>query len=81
MATARRKRHERRAEAGGGSCLEALLLARLGAETPADLLELAKAPMDIRGYGPVKEAAIAKVKAWATELLRLLASGDKRKAA
>ncbi len=27
------------------------------------MLAIARAPMDIRGYGPVKEAAIHKVKA------------------
>jgi indolepyruvate ferredoxin oxidoreductase len=57
------------------------ILARLGAETPADLLELAKAPMDIRGYGPVKDAAIEKVKARVTGLLRPAALGGTHKAA
>jgi indolepyruvate ferredoxin oxidoreductase len=27
-----------------------------------DLVAIAKTPMDIRGYGPVKDTAIAKVK-------------------
>jgi indolepyruvate ferredoxin oxidoreductase len=39
------------------------ILDRLDAARFADLLAIAKAPMDIRGYGPVKEAAIHKVQA------------------
>jgi indolepyruvate ferredoxin oxidoreductase len=39
------------------------ILSRLDARNLADLLTIAKAPMDIRGYGPVKEAAIHQVKA------------------
>jgi indolepyruvate ferredoxin oxidoreductase len=38
-----------------------------------DLLAIAKAPMDIRGYGPVKDAAIPKVKAEVARLLERLA--------
>jgi indolepyruvate ferredoxin oxidoreductase len=38
------------------------ILDHLDAPRFADLLAIAKAPMDIRGYGPVKEAAIHKVK-------------------
>jgi indolepyruvate ferredoxin oxidoreductase len=45
------------------------MLARLPAQAPASLLALAKAPMDIRGYGPVKEAAVAEVKARVAGLL------------
>jgi len=45
------------------------MLARLGAETLAALLDLAKAPMDIRGYGPVKEKAVETVKARVESLL------------
>jgi indolepyruvate ferredoxin oxidoreductase len=39
------------------------ILASLDAQRFPDLLSIAKAPMDIRGYGPVKEAAIRKVQA------------------
>ena len=39
------------------------LLARLGQQSPEALAAIAAAPMDIRGYGPVKDAAVAAVKA------------------
>jgi indolepyruvate ferredoxin oxidoreductase len=39
------------------------ILENLDAQRFADLLAIAKAPMDIRGYGPVKEAALHKVQA------------------
>ena len=39
------------------------ILASLAPQHLGDLLKIAKAPMDIRGYGPVKEAAIHTVKA------------------
>ena len=39
------------------------LLTRLGQEPVESLAAVAAAPMDIRGYGPVKEAAVASVKA------------------
>jgi indolepyruvate ferredoxin oxidoreductase len=45
------------------------MLARLPAQVPASLLSLAKVPMDIRGYGPVKEVAVAEVKARVAKLL------------
>jgi indolepyruvate ferredoxin oxidoreductase len=45
------------------------MLRRLGKQNPAQLLDIAKAPMDIRGYGPVKEVAVAKVKARVDTLL------------
>jgi indolepyruvate ferredoxin oxidoreductase len=45
------------------------MLARLPAQEPASLLALARAPMDIRGYGPVKETAVAEVKARVEKLL------------
>jgi indolepyruvate ferredoxin oxidoreductase len=38
-----------------------------------DLLAIARAPMDIRGYGPVKDAAIPKVKAEVARLSERLA--------
>jgi indolepyruvate ferredoxin oxidoreductase len=39
------------------------ILQSLDGQRFADLLAIAKAPMDIRGYGPVKEAALHKVQA------------------
>ncbi|MBF9195849.1 indolepyruvate ferredoxin oxidoreductase family protein [Microvirga terrestris] len=39
------------------------ILESVDAQHPASLLAIAKAPMDIRGYGPMKEAAIHKVQA------------------
>jgi indolepyruvate ferredoxin oxidoreductase len=39
------------------------LLPRLGAETIEPLVKMASLPMDIRGYGPVKETAARAVKA------------------
>jgi indolepyruvate ferredoxin oxidoreductase len=39
------------------------LLDKITPERLPDLLAIARAPMDIRGYGPVKDAAIPKVKA------------------
>ena len=49
------------------------MLDRLDAARFADLLAIAKAPMDIRGYGPVKEAAIHKVQAEVERLWSRLA--------
>ncbi|KYG97680.1 DUF6537 domain-containing protein, partial [Bradyrhizobium sp. DOA1] len=45
------------------------MLDELDAARLADLIVLAKTPMNIRGYGPVKEAAIASVKAEVESLL------------
>ena len=45
------------------------LVARLPLQTPDTLVRLAAAPMDIRGYGPVKEAAVTQVKATVDTLL------------
>jgi indolepyruvate ferredoxin oxidoreductase len=39
------------------------ILASLAPERIGELMAIAKAPMDIRGYGPVKDAAIHKVRA------------------
>jgi indolepyruvate ferredoxin oxidoreductase len=39
------------------------MLARLTAQNLPDLVAIARAPLDIRGYGPVKDAAIPKVRA------------------
>jgi indolepyruvate ferredoxin oxidoreductase len=49
------------------------LLGGLDAAHLPDLIAIAKAPMDIRGYGPVKDAAMGKVKA---EVERLFAELD-----
>ena len=49
------------------------LLGGLDAAHLPSLVAIAKAPMDIRGYGPVKDAAIGKVKA---EVERLFADLD-----
>jgi len=49
------------------------VLDKLTSERLPDLLAIASAPMDIRGYGPVKEAAIPKVKAEVARLLERLA--------
>jgi indolepyruvate ferredoxin oxidoreductase len=38
------------------------ILAKLDARRMPDLLALARAPMEIRGFGPVKDAALAKVR-------------------
>jgi indolepyruvate ferredoxin oxidoreductase len=56
---------ERRAERELIAWYEGLIermLRELDAARLADLIAVAKAPMNIRGYGPVKEAAIAQVK-------------------
>jgi len=47
----------------------ALLLERMTSQEPSAVLEIARAPMDIRGYGPVKEAAARQVKARVSEML------------
>jgi indolepyruvate ferredoxin oxidoreductase len=57
---------ERRAERGLIGWYEGVvadLLAGLGGNDIARLLPIATAPMDIRGYGPVKEQAMREVKA------------------
>lgn len=45
------------------------IVVRLTTQSPTELVEMAKAPMDIRGYGPVKEEAVVKVKARVAALL------------
>ncbi|WP_421914359.1 indolepyruvate ferredoxin oxidoreductase family protein [Mesorhizobium sp.] len=47
----------------------ALLLERVTRQGPSEVVEIARAPMDIRGYGPVKDAAAAQVKARVSEML------------
>jgi len=49
------------------------VLGKLGAERLPDLLRIARAPLEIRGYGPVKQAAIHKVRAEVAELTTRLA--------
>ena len=49
------------------------MLESLDAQRFTSLLAIAKAPMDIRGYGPVKEAAIHKVQAEVERLWARLA--------
>jgi indolepyruvate ferredoxin oxidoreductase len=51
-----------------------VMLAQLNAQRLTDLVALARAPMEIRGYGPVKEAAIHKVKGEAERLMAQLAA-------
>ncbi len=56
---------ERRTERGLIGWYENLvaeLLPRLGADNIERLAEIAALPMQIRGYGPVKEAAVERVK-------------------
>ncbi|MEK9279636.1 MULTISPECIES: indolepyruvate ferredoxin oxidoreductase family protein [unclassified Bradyrhizobium] len=63
---------ERRAEReliGWYEGLIETMLARLDATSLSDMVVIARAPMEIRGYGPVKDAAIAKVKAEVASLL------------
>ena len=43
------------------------LLPQFGQQTTDVLASIAAAPMDIRGYGPVKEAAVESVKARVAE--------------
>jgi indolepyruvate ferredoxin oxidoreductase len=67
---------ERRAERELIVWYEGLIAQKLGTLDPAhlpDLIAIAKAPMEIRGYGPVKDAAIVKAKA---EVDRLLSEFD-----
>ena len=64
---------ERRAEReliGWYEGLLETLIVRLRDEEPGALLAIAEAPMEIRGYGPVKEEAIEKVKANVANRLR-----------
>lgn len=64
---------ERRAERDLIAWYEGQIDAMLGgldARRMPDIIAIARAPMEIRGYGPVKDAAISKVKA---EVARLSA--------
>jgi indolepyruvate ferredoxin oxidoreductase len=57
----------------------ARLLDLLDAERLPDLVAIAQAPMEIRGYGPVKDEAIARVQPHAEKLLAELASSEPAK--
>ncbi|MCP3419755.1 indolepyruvate ferredoxin oxidoreductase family protein [Bradyrhizobium brasilense] len=68
---------ERRTERELITWYEALIETMLGKLDKArlpDLVALAKAPMEIRGYGPVKDAAIEKTRAEVARLTARLAS-------
>lgn len=67
---------ERRAERGLIGWYEAQidhLLGKLDTKRLPDLLAIARAPLDIRGYGPVKETAMRKVQAEVAQLTARLA--------
>ena len=49
------------------------VLGRLDARDMPTIIAIASAPMEIRGYGPVKDTAIAKVKAEVARLSAQLA--------
>jgi indolepyruvate ferredoxin oxidoreductase len=51
----------------------AAMLERLNAKNLADLVAIARAPLEIRGYGPVKDAAVPKAKAEVERLKQHLA--------
>ena len=57
------------------------LLARLPMRGPDALAAIAALPMDIRGYGPVKDAAVARVKAAAEQQLREVSTAAAKEAA
>jgi indolepyruvate ferredoxin oxidoreductase len=66
------RRHERELIAWYETRIEAML-GKLNADSLPALVAAAKAPMEIRGYGLVKEAAIPKVKAEVERLMEHLA--------
>jgi indolepyruvate ferredoxin oxidoreductase len=66
------RRHERELIAWYEALIDAAI-GKLNAQTLPDLLAIARAPGEIRGYGPVKEAAIPKVKAEVARLMEHLA--------
>jgi len=57
------------------------LLARLTTRGPDALATIAALPMDIRGYGPVKDAAVERVKAAAEQRLNELSTAAAKEAA
>jgi indolepyruvate ferredoxin oxidoreductase len=58
-----------------------IMIARLGEETRETLLAIAIAPMEIRGFGPVKESAVTRVKANVAKMLRSIEPAGDRRAA
>ena len=75
---------ERRAEReliGWYEGLLETLIVRLRDEEPRALLAIAEAPMEIRGYGPVKEEAIQKVRADVANRLRAAEPSKDQRAA
>ena len=74
---------ERRMERGLIDWYEGIvetLLSRVGSAPQEELVAIAALPMDIRGYGPVKEKAAAEVRARMDERLAALAA-ERRRAA
>ena len=57
------------------------LLARLPSRGPDALAAIAALPMDIRGYGPVKDAAVERVKAAVEQKLSELSTAATKEAA
>ncbi|HEV2513157.1 indolepyruvate ferredoxin oxidoreductase family protein [Bosea sp. (in: a-proteobacteria)] len=57
------------------------LLTRLPSRGPDRLAAIAALPMDIRGYGPVKDAAVARVKDAAEQQLREVSTAATKEAA
>ncbi|MCB9958116.1 MAG: indolepyruvate ferredoxin oxidoreductase family protein [Rhodospirillaceae bacterium] len=69
------ERRMERALIGWYDVLIDTMVARLGSEPPDALLALARAPMEIRGFGPVKRAAVDKVKADVAAMLTTAEAG------
>ena len=55
-----------------------LMLDELPRRGPSPLLPIAVAPMDIRGYGPVKDKAVTEVRARVDAMVAKLAEGTGR---
>jgi indolepyruvate ferredoxin oxidoreductase len=72
---------ERSALIGWYDDLIATILTRLSPDNLEQLLAIASAPMEIRGYGPVKEIAAKKVKVDVAAMLAKLDSVGRRAAA
>jgi indolepyruvate ferredoxin oxidoreductase len=75
------ERRMERALIGWYEALIETMIGRLRAEAPQALLALAQAPMEIRGFGPVKTEAVAKVKAEVERLSRPAAPPAEARAA
>jgi indolepyruvate ferredoxin oxidoreductase len=75
---------ERRMERGLIAWFETVveqLVARLPEEDPQELAAIARMPMEMRGYGPVKEKAVLNVKADVAERLKRVETGTEPVAA